>query len=56
MARVFAAVWSLVISAIYLALAMVVPAIASGLVVAFVALLLVPGVLAEWKEQHDDGR
>lgn len=53
--RIAAAGWSLVISLVYLVLAIVAPGVANALVVAFIALLLAPAVTVEvWERNGDD--
>jgi len=52
--RAASAGWSLGVSVAYLVLALVVPGVAQGLVVAFVALLVVPAAAVETRERLDD--
>jgi hypothetical protein len=54
-ARPIVAIWSVAISLIYFAVAIMSPNLAESLIIAFVALLLVPATVVEIKEQtnHD---
>jgi hypothetical protein len=49
-ARPIVAIWSVAVSLIYFALAVMSPELAEGLIIAFVALLLVPATVVEIKE------
>lgn len=53
--RLELAVWSVLVSVAYLALAMVARDLAETLVVAFVALLLIPVLTIETKEHRNHG-